>query len=58
VNPLPGETYSTRYGDFTILELRPATAGILLRDKGMRHILVGLSDFTRWNPQPATPEAV
>ena len=57
MNPLPGQTYTTRYGDFTILERRDATGGILLRDKGMRHVLVGLSDFICWNPQPQ-PQAV
>lgn len=51
-----GITYSTRYGEATILAFHPDTHGVLLR-MGGRHVLVALSDFTRWNPQPI-PQAV
>ena len=51
MNPIPGQTYDTRYGEFEVLELRPAVGGILLRRADARHVLVGLADFTRWNPR-------
>ena len=50
LNPEIGQTYTTRYGDATVLELRPATGGILLRMYG-RIALVGLADFETWNPR-------
>lgn len=50
-NPTPGQTYDTRYGPFEVLALRPAVGGILLRRADMRHVLVGLSDWERWNPR-------